>query len=72
MDLQTTLKLLDAGYTKEEIDKMNSVTSLSPVKPVTPPEPEKEPEPMPEPDKLEEIYRMIKVLYDAYMAGAQD
>ena len=32
--------------------------------------PEKEPEPMPETDRLEEIYRMIKVLYDAYMAGA--
>ena len=32
--------------------------------------PEKEPEPEKEPDKLEEIYRMIKTLYDAYMAGA--
>lgn len=37
MDLQTTLKLLDAGYTKEEINKMNPVTS-SPEQPATTPD----------------------------------
>ena len=45
MDLQTTIKLLDAGYTKEEIEKMNPVTSSSPVEPVKTPEPEKKQEP---------------------------
>ena len=44
MDLQTTLKLLDAGYTKEEIEKMNPVSGLSPEKPTASPEPEKVPE----------------------------
>jgi hypothetical protein len=53
MDLQTTLKLLDAGYTKEEIEKMIPVTGLSPEKPVETPEPEKEPEPTPAEPKQE-------------------
>lgn len=44
MDLQTTLKLLDAGYTKEEINQM-STSVLSPEKPATSPEPEKKQEP---------------------------
>lgn len=45
MDLQTTLKLLDAGYTKEEINQMSSQVSDSPEKPVTTPEPENKQEP---------------------------
>ena len=42
MDLQTTLKLLDAGYTKDEI------AAMSPV--IDSPEPAKDPEPSPAPD----------------------
>ncbi len=53
MDLQTTLKLLDAGYTKEEIDKMNPVTTSSPQKPATSPEPEKKQEPENKPAETE-------------------
>ncbi len=45
MDLQTTLKLLDAGYTKEEINQMSTHVIDSPEKPATPPEPEKKQEP---------------------------
>jgi hypothetical protein len=42
MDLQTTLKLLDAGYTKEEI------AAMSPV--IDSPEPAAAPEPSPAPE----------------------
>jgi hypothetical protein len=56
MDLQTTLKLLDAGYTKEEIEKMNPVTS-SPEKPATTPEPEKKQEPEQKPAEPEKDQR---------------
>lgn len=38
MDLQTTLKLLDAGYTKEEINQMSTHVSDSPEKPAATPE----------------------------------
>ena len=55
MDLQTTIKLIDAGYTKEEIEKMNPVSGLSPENPAASPEPEKEPEPKPaEPEPKQE------------------
>ncbi len=53
MDLQTTIKLLDAGYTKEEIEKMNSVASSSPEQLVYSPEPEQEPENKPAEPKQE-------------------
>jgi small-conductance mechanosensitive channel len=52
MDLQTTIKLLDAGYTKEEIEKMNPVTS-SPIQPAKTPEPEKKQEPEQKPAEPE-------------------
>ena len=48
MDLQTTLKLLDAGYTKEEINQMSTTTS------VISPEPAKAPEPTPAPEPKQE------------------
>ncbi len=44
MDLETTLKLLDAGYTKEEINQMSTHIE-SPEKPAASPEPEKKQEP---------------------------
>lgn len=56
MDLQTTLKLLDAGYTKEEINQMSTHIE-SPEKPASTPEPEKKqgPENKPaEPEKKQE------------------
>lgn len=53
MDLQTTLKLIEAGYTKEEIEKMNSVASSFPEKPAASPEPEKKQEPEPKPAEPE-------------------
>lgn len=46
MDLQTTLKLLDAGYTKEEINLMTSAQVSSP-EPAADPEPAKAPEAAP-------------------------
>ncbi len=57
MDLQTTLKLIDAGYTKEEINAMDSSLVVSPVKPEASPEPEKEPENIP----AEHVPELFKV-----------
>ena len=45
MDLQTTLKLLDAGYTKEENNQMSTHVIDSPKTPAITPEPKKDPEP---------------------------
>jgi len=53
MDLQTTLKLLDAGYTKEEINQMSTQITDSPEKPKTTPEPEKKQEPEQKPAEPE-------------------
>lgn len=54
MDLQTTLKLLDAGYTKEEINQMSTRVTDSPEQPETPPEPEKKQEPENKPAEKEQ------------------
>lgn len=53
MDLQTTLKLLDAGYTKEEITKMSTPTSVISPEPAADPEPPKAPETAPAPTTQE-------------------
>lgn len=57
MDLQTTLKLLDAGYTKEEINSMVSGLVLSPEKPAISPEPEKKQEPENKPAEPEKEHK---------------
>lgn len=57
MDLQTTLKLLDAGYTKEEINQMSTHVSDSPEKPVTTPEPEQKQEPEKKPAEPEKAQK---------------
>lgn len=57
MDLQTTIKLIDAGYTKEEIEKMNSVASSSPEKPAESREPEKKQEPENKPAEPEKEHK---------------
>jgi hypothetical protein len=49
MDLQTTLKLLDAGYTKEEINQMSTPTSVISPEPAAHPEPSPAPETAPAP-----------------------
>ena len=54
MDLQTTLKLLDAGFTKEEITKMSTPTSVLSPEPAKAPEPTPAPDPTPAPEPKQE------------------
>lgn len=54
MDLQTTLKLLDAGYTKEEINQMSTPISVLSPEPAPDPEPTPAPDPTPAPEPKQE------------------
>ena len=64
MKVEEVIKLIDAGYSKEEIDKM-----LQPEpepKPKTEPDPEPDPEPKPEPEidpVLKELQDLKKAVY---------
>ena len=62
MKVEEVIKLIDAGYSKEEIDKM-----LQPEpepKPKTEPDPEPDPEPKTEPKPEPEIDPVLKELQD--------
>ena len=58
MKVEEVIKLIDAGYSKEEIDKM-----LQP-EPEPKPDPEPEPKPDPEPKAEPEIDPVLKELQD--------
>lgn len=58
MKLEEVIKLIDAGYSKDEIDKM-----LQP-EPEPKPDPEPEPKPDPEPNAEPEIDPVLKELQD--------
>ena len=62
MKVEEVIKLIDAGYSKDEIDKM-----LQPEpepKPKTEPDPEPDPEPKTEPKKEPEVDPVLKELQD--------
>ncbi len=54
--LNTIIKLLDAGYTKDEIQQMISPGEEKQEQPAPEPEPEPEKKPEPEPEKKPEPY----------------
>lgn len=67
MNVEQIIKLLDAGYTKEDIEKMNQPAAEPEPAPETKPEPEPAPETKPEEKKPETEpvnNQMLKELQD--------
>ncbi len=67
MNVEQIIKLLDAGYTKEDIEKMNQPAAEPEPEPETKPEPEPAPEAKPEEKKTESEpvnNQMLKELQD--------
>ena len=62
MNVEQIIKMIDAGYTKEEIEKMTQPEPKQEPKPE--PEPKKEPEPKPADDPvLKELQDLKKAVY---------
>lgn len=62
MKVEEVIKLIDAGYSKDEIDKM--LQPEQEPKPKTEPDPEPDPEPKTEPKKEPEVDPVLKELQD--------
>lgn len=63
MDIETITKLVDCGFTKEEIMKLTNTEPEPAPEPSPEPEPVPEPSPAPEPEKSsDEIHENVKAL----------